>query len=102
MSCRICGISLTRGKEFIKYWPKGFELGEDKVIYEWWREKLLTGGLNEACKNIDASYLKVGDESTNAIRFRTTSKGNLPHLSYIFRKPEPLESEFNTVAYSVT
>ena len=36
------------------------------------------------------------------IRFRTTAKGNLPHLSYIFRKPEPLDTEFKTVACSVT
>ena len=38
----------------------------------------------------------------SAIRFRTTAKGNLPHLSYIFRKTEPLGTEFNTVACSVT
>ena len=38
----------------------------------------------------------------SAILFWTTEKGNLPHLSYIFRKPEPLGTEFNTVACSVT
>ena len=38
----------------------------------------------------------------SAIRFRTTAKGNLPHLSYIFRKPDPLGTEFKTVACSVT
>ena len=52
--------------------------------------------------NIAASFLKVGDESMSAIRFRTTAKGNLPQLSYIFRKPEPLGTEFKTVACSVT
>ena len=49
-----------------------------------------------------SQFLKVGDESMSAIRFRTTAKGNLPHLSYIFRKPEPLGNEFKTVACSVT
>ena len=34
--------------------------------------------------------------------FRTTAKGNLPHLSYIFRKPEPLGTDFKTVDCSVT
>ena len=34
----------------------------------------------------------------SAIRFRTTAKGNLPHLSYIFHKPEPLGKDFKTVA----
>ena len=38
----------------------------------------------------------------SAIRFRTTAKGNLPHLSYIFRKTEPLGTEFKTVARYVT
>ena len=36
------------------------------------------------------------------IRFWTTEKGNLPHLLYIFRKPESLELEFKTVTYSVS
>ena len=38
----------------------------------------------------------------SAICFRTTTKGNLPHLSYIFRIPDPLGTEFNTVTCSVT
>ena len=65
---------------------------------EWWRAKHLFDGFNTSCMNIAASFLKVGDESMSAIRFRTTAKGNLPHLSYIFRKPEPLGTEFKTIA----
>ena len=38
----------------------------------------------------------------SAIRFRTTAKGNLPLLSYIFHKPEPLGTEFKVVACSIT
>ena len=87
---QISGISLARGNEFRNYWPKGFELEEDKVTDEWLREKLLINRFNVACNNIAASSLKVGYESMSAIRFRTTAKGSLPHLSYIFRKPEPL------------
>ena len=56
-------------------------------------------GFGEACKNIAASYLKVGDESTGKIRFQTTA--NLPHFSYICCKTEALGKEFNTVACSV-
>ena len=40
--------------------------------------------------------------SMGVIRFRTTSKGYLSHLYYILRKPEPLGTEFKTVACSVT
>ena len=64
--------------------------------------KFLIDGLNEACNNISASYMKVGDESMSAIRFWTTAKGNLPHLSYIFRKPEQLGTYFKTVTCYVT
>ena len=64
--------------------------------------KTFIDGFNTASKNIAASFLKVGDESMSAIRFLKTAKGNLPHLSYIFRKPEILGTEFKTVACSVT
>ena len=58
---------------------------------------MLINGFNESCSNIAASYLKVRYESMNAILFFTLSKGDLPHLSYIFCKPEPLRKEFNMV-----
>ena len=51
--------------------------------------------------NIATIYLKVGNESTSKNNFWTTSKGNLPYLSYIFRKLEPLGIEFNTMYYYV-
>ena len=38
----------------------------------------------------------------SVIRLFTTSKGNLPFLYYIFRKPEPLGTEFKTVDCSIT
>ena len=63
---------------------------------------MLIDGFNDACSNIVASYIKVRDESMSTIIFRTTSKGSLPHLSYIFRNPELLGTEFKTVARSVT
>ena len=55
-----------------------------------------------AFNNISASFLKVGDESMSVIRFQTTAKGDLPHLSYIFLKTEPLGTEFKIVSGSVT
>ena len=63
---------------------------------------MLIYGFNKSCKNISASFLTVDDESMSEIRFRTTAKGNLPHLSYIFRKLEPLGAEFKKFACSVT
>ena len=36
----------------------------------------------------------------SAIRFRTTPKGDLPHYSYIFSKPDPLGTEMKNMARS--
>ena len=36
----------------------------------------------------------------SAIKFRTTPKGDLPHYSYIFRKPESLGTDMKNVACS--
>ena len=63
---------------------------------------MLIDGFNKSFNNIAAIYIKVGEESTSMIRFWTTPKGNLTHLSYIFRKPESLGIDFKTVPCSVT
>ena len=89
-------------KEFRKYWPRGFELQGDKEEDEWWRARLFIYGFNEALSNIASSYLKVRDESMSAIKFFTMLKGNLPHLSYLFLRPEPLGAKFKTFACFVT
>ena len=65
---------------------------EGKVVNRW-----LQCGMQEYC----SGYLKVWDESMSEIRFRITAKGNLPPLSYIFRKTGPLGTEFKTVACSI-
>ena len=54
------------------------------------------------CNDIAVSYLELGNEPIGVIRFRTTSKRNLPHLCYILRNPEPLGKDFKTVGCSVT
>ena len=91
LSHHICGISITSEKELRNHWPKVFELEEEKATYKWWRAKLSINCFNETCNNISASSLKFGDESMSAIRFWTTTKGNLTHLFYILIDPDPLE-----------
>ena len=44
---------------------------------------------------------KTADESMSAIQFCTIHKGDLPHFSYIFRDPEPLDTEMKNVACSI-
>ena len=38
----------------------------------------------------------------SVIRFQKAEKWDLPHLSYIFRKPDPLGVYFNKVDCSIT
>ena len=64
--------------------------------------KFFIDGFNETCKNMSTRSMNVRDDTMSKIGFLTTAIGDLPHLSYIFRKLEPLETEFNTVACSVT
>ena len=60
----------------------------------WWKFCSAVDKYNENRKNtIKPSLLKVFDESMSAFRPRTSSFGNLPHLSCIDRKPEPLGTE---------
>ena len=60
----------------------------------WWR---IIGVINSwnanRTRTICASTTTVLDETMSAFRPQTTSTGNLPHLSYILRKPEPLGTE---------
>jgi hypothetical protein len=51
---------------------------------------------------VAASIRKVLDESMSAWRPQTSKSGDLPHLSFILRKPEPLGTEFKTIACAVT
>jgi hypothetical protein len=69
----------------------------------WWQFSAAVEAFNENRQNsVLASFLKTMDESMSAFRPRTTRFGDLPHLSFILRKPEPLGTEFKTVACSET
>ena len=45
---------------------------------------MLIDGFNKVFKNMAASYLKSGNESTSSILFWNTEKEYLPHLYYIY------------------
>ena len=49
-----------------------------------------------------ASHIKVLDESMSAYRPQITKTGNLPNITCLLRKPEPLGTEFKCVSCSVT
>ena len=66
---------------------------------DWWRVMAGINGFNENRKRtIMSPNTKVLDETMSAFAPQKTPTGNLPHLSHIPRKPEPLGTEFKTVA----
>ena len=79
-------------KRFI---PFLFADDSKKETDPWWQ---FCNGVENYNKNrkqtIKSSAVKVFDESMSAFRPRTSRFGNLPHLSSIDRKPEPLGTEF--------
>ena len=96
-----CKVNLSRYlKEFRFHEIKRFIpylFAEDglKDTDPWWQFKAGVDLYNEnRKKNVSPSLLKTFDESMSAFRPRTTRYGNLPHLSNIARKPEPLGTEF--------
>ena len=96
----ICGISLTRFKDFSTFWPCSFVYLLVKGIDNFWKIHGLIDRFNESRRQIASGIEKMADKSMSAIQFRTTPKGDLPHYSYIFRKPETLGKETNNLECS--
>jgi hypothetical protein len=60
----------------------------------WWQIIGLINSWNaNRSRTLYSSSVTVLDESMSAFRPQTTATGNLPHLSFIQRKPEPLGTE---------
>ena len=95
-------MSYTRFKFIKSHWVRQFELRlspEEEERNPWWRVGYLVHGFNEnRKKSVAASRVKTLDESMSAYRPQTRKSGNLPNISFILRKPEPLGTELKTVA----
>jgi hypothetical protein len=69
----------------------------------WHMTMLMVEGYNKKRHDlIAASVRKTLDESMSAWCPQTSKTGGLPHLSFILRKPEPLGTEFKTIACTAT
>ena len=69
-----------------------------KGTNNFWKVCGIIDGFNESCRQISSGVGKMADKLMSAMQFCTITKGDLPHYSYIFRKPEPLGTEMNNVA----
>jgi hypothetical protein len=65
----------------------------------WWQFAAAIDGLNDVRLNkITTSLWDILDESMSSYQPRTTATGSLPNISFIFRKPDPLGTEFKCAA----
>lgn len=88
-----------RHRQIRKYFPYLFANEDKKQTDPWWQVSQGIEDFNLTCKKAVKPGLKmVLDESMSAFRPRTTATGNLPNLSYIQRKPEPLGTELKVTA----
>ena len=86
-----------RFKEIKKYKLMIYADAGRKKDDPWWQ---FVSGVEQFNMNrqycVASSKWKVFDESMSAFRPQTSPTGNLPHISYVERKPEPLGTEFKT------
>jgi hypothetical protein len=82
------------------------KVNEDKAREQdgdpWWKFATAIAGFNNVRLNrITTSLWDILDESMLSFRPRTTATGTLPNISFIFRKPDPLGTEFKCAACPV-
>ena len=87
-------------KEFKAFWTCYFTSTLVKIIDNFYKLRGIIDGFNESRKQILFGVVETTDESMSAIRSHITPKGDLPHYSYIVKKPEQLGTEINNVACS--
>lgn len=98
-----CHMIEYRFKDIRSYIPYLFADTTRKGEDEWWQVSKGIDDFNLNRQNtIFSGLVKVFDESMSAYCPQTTKTGNLPHLSNIARKPEPLGTELKVTADSVT
>ena len=96
-------MTLHRFKDMKLFMPYLWENATIKETDQWWKISKLFADFNEnRVQTILSSNTKTVDETMSAFRPRTTKHGNLPHLSFIQRKPEDLGTEMKTIACTVT
>ena len=84
-----------RFKELKLLVPKTMEDATARATDDWWRVRKMTDNYSKHVKKLMyVSSVVTLDESMSSFIPRTTKTGNLPNLSYIEQKPEPLGTEF--------
>ena len=80
---QVCGISLTRFKDYGAFFPSSFVDPLVKGTNNFWKFRGIIDGFNESHRQIASGVEKTEDELMSAIQLCTTPEGDLPHYSYI-------------------
>jgi len=92
-------MPFNRFKEFRRFLPSIWFNYDVEHTDPWWKFRNAVENFNEIRKvKLTNSDWALIDESMSAWRPRTTKLGGLPNLSHIPRKPEPLGTEFKSIA----
>ena len=92
-------MSRYRLKQLKQFTPFLWTEPEKKATNLWWMFRLAVVEFNKNCAGtVCLSVYKTLDEIMSAYWPQTTQYGDLPHLSFIARKPEPLGTEFKAAA----
>jgi len=96
-------MTFSRFKEFRRFLPTCWCNKEEEDTNPWYKFSAAVDTFNQIRKEklIKADW-SIIDESMSAWRPRTTQYGGLPNLSHIPRKPEPLGTEFKSIADPIT
>ncbi len=96
-------MSHKRFRELRQYVPYAMSDPNQKTETRWWRiNAFMREFVTNQSRLIAAAHWKVLDELMSPFRPRTLKTGNLPHISYLIRKPQPLGTEFKCAACTVT
>ena len=94
---QVCGVYLKNHKGFQAFWPFSFTSPTVKGIDNLWKFRGIIDNFKNSRRKIASEVGETVYYSMSAIHFCTTSKVDIPHYSYIFRKPEPLGTEMKNV-----
>ena len=94
---QVYDIYLTLFKDFKEFWPSLFTSQSVKCVYNFWKLRGIIDGFNGSLRYISSWVKKTADESICDIHFHDPPTGDLPHYSYIFRKPYPLGAHMKNV-----
>ena len=98
---QVCDTSLTRIKDFRTFWPCYFVDPSVKGTDNFWKIRGLIDVFNESRRHIYSGVKKWHMRWWVPYDFIPPPKGDLPHYSFIFRKPEPLGIDTKNVACSM-